>query len=107
MQDKIAQYQAGIVTDANTLVHAVGSSAYSFTLSKNSLYRVVSTTLCHIRMGTAATSQDATAAASAILPANVPIYVMTNATHIYLSVIRNTADGVMSATKLVPGTMLA
>lgn len=96
-------YLHGVVTDANTQAHAVGAAAYTFTLTANHWYRIVSTTLSHIRMGTAATGQDATAAASAILPANVPMMVRADSTNLYLSIIRNAADGIATVTKMLPG----
>jgi hypothetical protein len=103
MKDMVLKYQVGQVTDENTLSHAVAAAAYTFTLEADSLYRVVSTTLCHIRQAHAATSHDATAAASALLPANTVLYLSTDATNKYLSVIRNAADGTMTVTKMRPG----
>jgi hypothetical protein len=96
-------YLHGVVLDANTQAHAVATSAYTFTLAARQWYMVTSTTLCHIRMGTAATGQDATAAASTILPPNVPMLFRTDSTNTFLSIIRNAADGIATVTKMAPG----
>lgn len=106
MKDMTLQYVfGGVYKDANTQTITVNTAVSSTQLAKQALYRFCSSVACHIRQGSAATSQDASVAASTYVPANTVMYFGVRGDSDYLSVIKATdaSAGIATLTRIEAG----
>jgi hypothetical protein len=90
----------GQVTTGDCDVQAVGvASAQCQAMTAGNCYRFISTTNCWIRFGAAPTAA-AGADGNVYLPANWEFFAMCQGTALKCAVIRDTADGFLSQTRV-------